>query len=77
MLVTCEYEVATAELSTIKVNRFMESVKHGSTVHKAEIDWTNIEIDQTLKRTEEQARMTEEIFQIITSIKNLFTNLII
>ena len=38
VLVTCEYEVATAELSTIKVNRFMESVKHGSTVHKAEID---------------------------------------
>ena len=38
VLVTCEYEVATAELSTIKVNRFMEGVKHGSTVHKAEID---------------------------------------
>lgn len=38
VLVTCEYEVATAELSTIKVNRFMEGVKHGSTVHKADID---------------------------------------
>ena len=60
MLETSNDVGATEELYTNKLNEFMQSINDGFTVDEVEIDRTYIEMDQIMKRTEDQKCMLEE-----------------